>query len=209
MMMIDLEQFLPHVMPYAPACPEPTALHAIKEAAIEFCKATKLWRSDDEFSVSVGDCDAVCVPVGAQLVSIEHATFEGYPLVPASLADLNRIMPDWREQKEASTLPSYLTQIDLDTVRVVPPANGTLRLYTVLAPSDDAEMVPEWLLRKHGRVIGAGALKEVLMLSGQPFFNPDLAAGFSTRFYNSIESNFSQHSRGQQRARLRTKAHFF
>lgn len=208
-MMVELDQFLVHVLPYAPACPEPSAIHALRQAAIEFCRATKLWRSDDEFEVTQADSDAVCVPVGAQLLTIEHATFNGYPLKPMALADLNRLYPDWRESTDATSLPSYFTQIELDTVRVVPPAEGVLRLYTVLAPSEEADAVPEWLLSKYGRAIAAGALKDVLVLPGQPFFNPDLASMFSTRFYTTIQSHFSDSARGQQRARLRTKAQFF
>lgn len=209
MMMRDLEDFLPHVIPFAPGCPEPTAISALRDAAMEFCRETRLWRSDDEFQVSPGSCDVICVPAGAQLVEIEHATFDGAPLTPKAVADLDREYPSWREETDTTTLPSYLTQLSLDTVTVVPAGTGTLRLYTILTLSDEADSAPGWLFQKYAKVIAAGALKEILMLPGQPFFNADLAAGFSSRFYGALDKNFAMSSQGQQRAPLRTRPHFF
>lgn len=201
--MRDFEDFFPHVMPSAPGCPEPTAIHALRQSAIEFCYRTRLWRSDDEFQVSPGESDIVCVPADAQLLEIEHATFNGVPLTQTSINELDREWPRWREDAQ-QTMPKYFTQTAIDTVRLVPPATGILKVYTILMPSEDAEMTPRWLLDKFARIIADGALKDILILPGQPFFNPDLAATFHSRFYRALDTHSSLNVRGQQRAPLRS-----
>lgn len=200
--------FFPHVMPTVPGCPEPMAISALREAAIEFCQRTRLWRYDDEFEVTGDDCDVVCVPSGAELLEIEHCTFNGFPLEEISILELDNEHPYWREDDQ-NTMPRYFTQIELDTIRVVPKAAGTVKVYTILMPSEDGDMVPDWLVTKFRRVIAAGALKDLLVIPGQPFFNPQLAAGFSARFSNALNTHGSMHVRGQQRAPLRTRANFF
>lgn len=207
--MKDLEDFFPHVKHIVPGCAEPTIIQALREACIEFCQRTKLWRSDDEFAVSADNCDVVCVPSGATLYEIEHVMFDGFPLEPASINMLDRDHPYWRTQaEEQCTYPRYFTQIDIDTIRVVPSATGTVKVYTVLMPSQDAEMVPDWMVDKYSRVIAAGALKDLLAIPGQPFFNAELSGAYSARFYSALDANGSMNVRGQQRAPLRTRAQF-
>lgn len=205
--MRDFEDFLPHVMPYAPGCAEPTAIHNLRQAAMEFCERTRLWRSDDEFDVTPNDCDVVCVPSGAQLIEIEHAKFNGFPLVPKAIVDLDRDTPYWRDDKD-TTQPVYFTQLEPETVRVVPAATGTLKLFTILKPAEDGDTVPDWMYDKYARVIAAGALKDILLTPGQPFYNAELAAGFSARFYAALDDKASMHVRGQQRAPVRTRSQF-
>lgn len=205
--MKDFDDFLSHVMPYAPGCAYPTAISALRQAAIEFCQRTRLWRSDDEFPITPDNCEVICVPTGAELIEIEHVTFNGFPLTPVSISELDRDHPYWRNG-ETSTMPQSYTQIAMDTIRVVPGAEGLLKVYTILMPSQDADQVPDWLVTKFARVIAAGALKDILILPGQPFTSPELAAGFSNRFYNALDDKASLHVRGQQRAPIRTRPQF-
>lgn len=205
--MRDYEDFFPHVMPYAPGCAEPTVIHNLRQAAKEFCQRTRLWRSDDEFPITPESCDVICVPNGAQLIEIEHVTFNGFPLIPKAIVDLDRDTPYWRNDKD-TTQPVYFTQIEPDTIRVVPAATGTLKINTILSPSSDGDSVPDWMVDQYGRTIAAGALKDILLTPGQPFFNADLAATFAGRFYVALDDKASMHVRGQQRAPVRTRAHF-
>lgn len=207
--MKDIEEFFSHVKHIVPGCAEPTIIQALREACIKFCEKTKLWRSDDEFPVSEDNCDVVCVPAGATLIEIEHAMFDGFPLQPASIVMLDRDMPYWRTQEDQqTTYPRYFTQIDMDTIRVVPKATGTLKVYTILKPSKDADMVPDWLVDKYTAVIAAGALKDLLIIPGQPFFNAELAGFYRSLFNEALDDNGSMNVRGQQGAPVRTRAQF-
>jgi len=205
--MKSFEAFLPHVMPKVPGCPEPTVIHCLRQAVIEFCQRTKLWRCDDEFDVTPASCDVICAPAGSQILDIEHATFEGFPLDPISIADLDAEYPRWRTDTD-TTMPQYFTQIDFDTVRVVPAGTGKLKLYTILMPAEDGEDVPDWMHAKYARVIAAGALKDLLITPGQPFYNAELASGYASRFYDAMDTNASKRMRGQQRAPIRTRPQY-
>ena len=206
--MRDFEDFFPHVMPFAPGCAEPTVIHALREAAIEFSTRTRLWRSDDEFDVTPSECDVICTPSNAQLLEIEHVTFNGFPLTETSIVALDNDHAYWRTDTQETTLPRFFTQIAIDTIRVVPAATGKLKVNTILMPSRDADQVPGWMVDKFASVIAAGALKDMLIVPGQPFFNPQLATAFSAKFYAALDDTGSLHVRGQQRAPLRTRSQF-
>lgn len=205
--MTDLEAFLPQVMPYAPGCPEPTALAAIVKSAQDFCERTRLWRDQDQFTVTPTSCNVVCVPDGADLFEIEQATLNGYMLEPISQADLNSRLPDWRTREE--TQGRWITQTEPGSVMVVPRSTGTLFLATVLRPANDAEQLPDFIAQHYLRVIADGALAEILMTPGQPFTAPDRAQFYSMRFEQRLGELSTRSIQGQQRARLRTKASWF
>jgi len=206
--MRDFEDFLPHIMPFVPGCPEPTAIHWLRQATIEFCERTRMWRCDDEFPVTPAECDVVCAPAGAQLLEIEHATFNDFPIDPASIDELDRDYPQWRSDTASCSQPSCFTQIAPDTVRVVPAATGTLKLYTILMPAQDGEQVPDWFYDKYAKLLAAGALKDIMMLPGEPFYNPQQAAVNSATFYSVLDTKASTRIRGQQRAAVRTRAQY-
>lgn len=209
MSMKELEAFLPNIAHIVPGCAEPTILKAVREACIEFCERTKLWRSFDEFQVSTEDCEVVCVPSGASLLEFEHVSFDGFPLDPASISMLDADHPYWRTQDdEQTTYPRFYTQTELDTITVVPRATGTLKVSTILVPSEDTDMVPGWLLDKYRRAIAAGALKDLLIIPGQPFFNADLSGFYTARFNTALDNYGSMNVRGQQRAPLRVRSQY-
>lgn len=206
--MKDLDTFLPHVLVVAPGCAEPTAISALRQAAIQFCEATRAWRYEDEFQVSGKDCSVVCVPVDAELFQIETVTFNGQQLEPISISELDRKSRTWRDDEVDGT-PRYYTQVEFDTIQVVPRATGQVQVYAFLRPSEEAEQVPDFLADKFQRVIASGALADLLLIPGQPFFNPDLAAVHAQRFQSAMNRNFNLNVRGQQRAPTRVKPHYF
>ena len=204
--MIDLDLFLPNIMPYALGCPDPVAHHNIRQAAQEFCERTRLWRDSDEFAVSADNCSFVCVPDGAELYQIEHASFDGKTLTPTSIKDLDRGNWGWRDSTDG--VPRWITQIGMDTVQVVPGGEGTLRLQTVLRPSDDAEQLPAFIGKHHRQLIAEGALARILMLPGQSFTDPTTAQFYSMRFDAGLNKLFNRNIQGQQRAPSRTRPSF-
>lgn len=207
--MVDIDVFLPQIMPIVPGCAEPTAINAVRQAAMRFCEATRAWRSEDEFEVTPDTCSFVCVPDQAELFEIEAVTFNGMPLDPAATSYLDRIDPTWRQNKEFNGSPKFYTQLAMDTIRIVPRAAGLVVVHAFLKPSEDADQVPEFLANKFRRIIASGALSDLLLLPGQPFFQPDLASVHSTRFQSALDRNFNLNVRGQQRAPTRTRAQFF
>lgn len=208
-MMTDLTDFLSKVLPYAPGCPEPVALEHIRNAAIEFCEETRLWRFDDSFDTG-DDPNIVCVPQGATIHEIERCDFNGRKLEPRGLDWLDEHMPDWRsDERMTEGAPLYFTQVCPDTIRVAPHAQGRVKVWLRLKPSEDADQLPDFLAAQHKSVIGWGALANILLLPGQPFSSLDAAALFRVRFDRALGRTSKRQVTGQQRAPIRTTPHFF
>lgn len=205
--MKPLEDILPHVLPFAAGCPEPIALRAIRKAAIQFCERTKLWRTTDKYYAEP-QCD-IALPPYASLVAIEDARFDGRRLEPISFGDLNARYPsqDWRDLDEGD--PRYVTQTSLNSVRVVPQTQGMVSLSIVLAPSQSAKELPDFLVDQFPYVIAYGALGDILLIRGEPWSDPQMAVAYATQFTNETDRLFSKSITGQQGAPIRTRPKYF
>lgn len=208
--MTDLEQFLTKVLPFAPGCPEPTAFEHIRNAAIDFCETTRLWRFEDTFEVG-DEPNILCTPQGAAIHEIERCDFNGIKLEPRSLDWLDEHAPRWRSDEDVltATQPEWFTQVWPDTIRVVPYSTGRLKVWLRLKPAQDAEQLPDFLFKEYGTLIGWGALAGVLMLPNQTFSDPNRATYFQAKFDQALGRTSKRQSSGQQRAPIRTKANFF
>lgn len=205
--MTDLDIFLTNIMPYAPGCPEPTAFKQIVLAAQEFCTRTRLWRECDTFNVTPSSCNFVCVPSGAVLFELESAHFNGSPLEPISIGDLNKRHPRWRTFEAG--IGQWITQTELDSVMIVPRCTGKVELSTFLKPADDADQLPDFLSTHYRQCIAEGALANILMLPGQPFTAPDRAQYYSLLFNSKVDkASTTTAVQGQQRAPSRVRAQF-
>lgn len=223
--MKDIEELLPRVHEVAPACPEPTAIRHLRDAAIDFCRRTRVWRDYDEFPLGASACEAIAASSEAQIFEITHASVrvaepdededesnedcrQIVDLEAKTVDWLDKEYPGWRD-KEGT--PLYLTQIEPNTVRVVPKpeVGSTLRLELILLPSVSAERLPDVLVVTYGQVIADGALGRLLLLPTD-FSRPDLAAVHAKAFADALGRWGAQIPRGQQRAKRRTKtASFF
>ena len=63
--MRDIFELAPHILPFAPGCPEPVMVQYAREAAIKFCQRSRSWRSDEIYPLVgpeiniMAQCDAV------------------------------------------------------------------------------------------------------------------------------------------------------
>jgi len=206
--MKDIDAFLPGILPFAPGCATPTAYFGIRQAAIEFCERTRLWRYEDSFPVEVDDCDAICVPFGAVVHEIERVLFNGQPLEPKSTQWLDQNQNGWRANPLTGT-PHYVSQIAPDTLTIVPKMAGTASLYLWLKPSQDATELPDFIEQQYRETIAMGALHRILLIPNQSFTNIEMAGAYGQLFQKRLDGLSVKGSIGQQRAPLRTKAHMF
>lgn len=196
-----------HVQPYAPGCARLTIQQHLRNAAMMMCQRSRLWRYSDEFSVSEGSDALLISPDGGDIMEIEFAKFDGTDLEIIDLVTLNERMPDW--QTAVGSTPRYITQVDVDSVLVVPSMAGTLHIDMFLTVADDATQLPQFLVDKYSVELAAGALANILMLPDKKYTNPTMAGVFQTRFENALNSISGGNIKGQQRAPVRTKANFF
>jgi len=202
--MRELTEFLPYVLPFAAACPEPTAEKYIREAAIEFCQRTRVWREIDSFPVTGHELETACAPPHSELFEIERAWLDGVALTPVSMGEVAFMLDE-----HGGGQPAYITQSTPNSIRVLPRGPGKLRISMFLKPSLDAEVLPSFLFDQYAKVIGEGALAQICLLPNQPFTSPDYAMMFAGRFNAACDRNFAVNLKGQQRGRVRTKPSFF
>lgn len=205
--MKSLDDILPSIMPYAPGCALPTAYFAIRQAAIEFCERTRIWRFDDDFQVTTDDPDDLLAPYGAVVHEIEAAWFGDRKLIPMTTAWLDANANGWRTGS-ISGEPTYITQTDPNTIRIVPRQAGTMRLSLLLKPSQDADELPDFIIDQYRETIAHGALARILLIPNQSFTNVDMGSGFGMSFQTKLNALLSKGATGQQRAALRTRASF-
>jgi hypothetical protein len=196
--MRELADFLRWVMPYATACPEPVAESHILDAAREFCAATRCWRFVDTIVVKADDRAILCVPPGASLHEIEEARFAGRSLDRIAYTDIDH----------GEGEPHAISQIDMNSVALVPHRAGTLDISLFLTPAVHADQLPDILYDRWARTIADGALASILELPGQPYTDVGAAAARRARFEQAKDSNFNASKRGQQRAPVRTRPRF-
>lgn len=185
------------------ACAEPIAVKYLRQAAMEFCTRTRIWRETDEFATVATDIEVLCVPPMAALHEIEAAWFDGSRLEPAQFKQA------FAPGMDDGGLPRWITQAGPDRVSLVPRGTGTLRISMFLKPAEDAEVVPGFLYDHHAEAIGWGALREIKLLPNQPFTDPSMAGLFAQRFEAAMNRHAAMNIRGQQRARGGARASYF
>jgi len=206
--MRDIDELLPEVMTHAPACPEPVALKHLRDAAREFCHRTRMWRDWDTLTVSTPECEAVCSMRDARIVEIERATLNDYALEPKTVGWLDANIPRW-DTYDGADVARFVTQLNRNTVTVVPKVEGTLKLRLVLQPSRDAMTLPSFLIDDFGTEIGIGAAGAILMLPQVDYANPALGAALQSQFNRLLDKKAAEAQRTQLRARQRTKPRYF
>lgn len=206
--MTPLDDFSVDITVYAPGCPDMIMNFGLRQAAIEFCERTRLWRFEDEISVLNEESEFIAAPNGAVIHEIETIVFEGLGLQPATVAWLDANVRNWRTG-EITGPPKYYTQTEQDTIRLVPRGAGVVRLSVWVKPSQDADELPDFMAAQYREIISHGALARILMIPNQAFTNIDLAAAYGRSFENKMLAVINKGFTGQQRASLRTQASFF
>ncbi len=206
--MIDIDDFLPQVLLYAPNCSDLVAYRYIREAAREFCKRTRSWRESDSMTVTTPDCEAVSTFSDAEIMLIQRAELDGVPLLPQTVAWLDENEPDWQTTTDTGTA-RYITQTNPNTVSVVPKQSGTLTMRLLLKPSLSAMTFPKFLLDQWGTEIGKGAAGRILLIgTDDTGANPPFGERLLAEFEASLGSEAIVAAKGQQGARLRTKGSY-
>ena len=206
--MKPLDEFLININQFAPTCPEPTAFWAIRQAAIDFCEATRTWRYEDEFSVTDEYAQGITTPFGSVLLDIEQVRFNGCPLKRVTNAYLDERYPRWRDA-EMTSAPNYVTQTEMNTIRIHPVQDGTVRVALWLKPTQDCDELPDYLSDQYREVIANGALGRILAIPGKPFTNLQLAVAFSSAFAGKLDGLRLMGFKGQQRGPMRTRSDTF
>ena len=204
-------EFLPEVLPSVPACAEPLAVNAVRNAAIEFCSNTLFWQetqADTAITVAVTPSAPLTLsaPTGARIIQIMAVTIDGLPLSPISIDMLDDGVYNWRGR---TGKPSAFYQPNPDQlVFVLPPdASYTATLRVAYSPTRVADGVDERIYQNYLEAVSFGAVARLAAIPGQAFSNPEVASYARAMFNNAmtdatIEANKS-YTRGSPQIQMR------
>jgi hypothetical protein len=203
--MKDLDAIMRRVMPRVVGAAHPVVVQAVRDAASEFCRRTRLWREEDEFQISNEGFEYIAVPPEANVFEIESASFEGQLIEPASIAWLDDNIAGWRTLTDAAS--KWFTQSSPGQIHLVPAMAGKVELKLILEPADDADRLPDFIVDLHAPVIADGALADLYAMPAD-YGNPGLAQYHASRFQSRLDTQTRAEQRGQQGAVIRTRPQF-
>lgn len=210
--MKQFTEFLPFVLPFAPSVPEPLAVQYLRMAAITFCERARAWREVQDIEVVGDDFEQIPVPSQAELFEIEQVHYRATTdthwtkLTAKPYAEIDQTLFD--STVTDNSRPNVYSQIDQDSIFLLPRAQGVVRISAFFKPSPIAEIAPDILYSKYASVIADGALMHILMIPEQPYTNPNLGALKAGIFNSNCDAHFNLNTRGQQRAPARAKSSF-
>jgi hypothetical protein len=193
MSLVSFVELEPQVLATLPACPTPTIVREIRNAARELCEDAKCLRTtvDNE-------------PVLAGVNEIEFDIDENYVLVaPISLNVGERTLQatspilldedynDWRDEvgppckymRSTETLNAIILFPKPDQNYTTEPLRGEI----AVKPSRSATQIDEIFLERFETALVSGALSRLLMVSNTPWYNPQQASYHRTIFDGELD----------------------
>lgn len=207
--MAALTSFLRSVYDAAPAGPEPLAIRALRESAIEFCEITHGWQySPLAMDVVAGQATYTPVlpaaPLSSRVSVFRSVRFRGRPLSPAPWTALEEGDEDWGTA--TGPVSHYTTanagqSVVLVAVPEVSEA-GALRVRLALVPDRGALEVPDFLFADHEDAIANGAKFRLLQAS-----DVRLSLVYRQRFLSEASRIANTVSQGRTGMALRVKGY--
>lgn len=207
MTQVTYDQFLTEVLPYVRDCPEFAAVHAVRNACIEFCELSHYLRYDCEPGDVVkgqGEYDVV-PPSGYVVAALLGASVFGRTLADSTPDQLaSRFGHDW--QSHTSTSPMFFTQTRPETVLIVPRPHkaeqATLNVSIAIAPSRASTQVDSVIFEKWAEVIGFGARARLHETPQQPYHDEAGAVKYRAWFIAGCNKARIEAKKGLGRASL-------
>lgn len=197
------------VLPELPGVPTALAENAIRNAVIDFCQKSTVWRHwPDPQTVTVGvNTYDLEPPAGADVASIVDLSVDGDPCTPASEDDLKAVDPTWRTN--TGTVKHYMQQ-DTTTVVLVKVPDSTytngLQMTLALAPRRNSASFPAWIWTKYYEGIAAGTKAKLMRMPKKPWTDKDAADDYQRIFDAAAAGASADAARSLTRAAIRTSS---
>lgn len=178
-----LNQFLPRLLVYVPACSDPLAMQALLDSAIEFCEKTGVIsaRLDPIYlTPNTTEYELESPLASTEVFLVTKAQLDGQDVTPIMAEQVTLDAPRVaRPDKLYVTLNADCTSTV--TINALPDQQYQLTMEVFLRPSRSATSVPDVLLTQWVDAVVSGALAKLYMVPGQPFSSPDLAQYYESR----------------------------
>lgn len=206
---------VPRLLPYAPNCPQPTALNAIRRGAIKACEKSLAWRYD----IPVFDLTDFVpeytydVPADTEVHAVIAATLNGSPLEPMTLEDALRANPQWApvaavpgDPVEQAGTPRYITQVHANKYILIPTPNDggpySVRMFVALKPTRTAADMNTVACNSLEECIIHAALEELLVIPNVPWADREGASYHARQFSFKINEARARANLGNARASM-------
>lgn len=183
------------VLPELSGLPQPLALNAIRNAAIEFCERSRVWSEDAAAMNSVAAqprYNFVSPVAEAEVTGVLQAWYNGIEIFPKTAAQLGALLSDvgstyvsaipWTEQ---TGVPKYYLIERPDQFILAPFPDeaiaGAIEMKVILKPTRAATGMEQWIFDKFFMQIAAGTKARLCAMPGKPWSSPELVT-----YYNGI-----------------------
>lgn len=189
---VNIDKFLPYVLPYTEKCPNVVARRAIRDAIIVLAEetgATTLRCSME--TVKGQDSYEFELPVGIDVERVSFVKLGSFPLKAINRDMLKQLYPntDWRD---IPGTPQYYLHTDEPKMLNIVPAPDTsgakLTCELKLRFSRDCDEFPSIYYERYVEAVASGALARVLAMPGQPFTDLAMAAQWAQMFAQMLPS---------------------
>lgn len=173
------DMFLPEVLPFVENCPEMAALHAIRNAAIDFCKQSLYLNDDlDPFGTTAGENTyEIDVPTGYKLSHVISLYFQGADITPKTQFELQLMYT--RDWQSIPGNPRYFTQFDEDNVvfALCPDQTiaGAITGRIAYEPLRSYNKIDDRVYERYAELIGWGAIARLCNNAEQPYSDQNRA----------------------------------
>ncbi|WP_025915802.1 hypothetical protein [Herminiimonas sp. CN] len=188
---------------------DPLVEAAIRNAVIEFCNQSWLWRYlPDPIDIVAGEVAYDLEPTtGADVAAVLSCSIGGNLISPASTDDLDRIYTGWQS---LSGPARHYTQTDTNSILLVPRPEfniaGALVMVLALQPRRSSTAFPGWIADQYAESLAAGALSRLLLMPGKAWSDGQAGMLNKDKFQAAIQVAKAFGTSGLSRAPVRTTA---
>lgn len=203
---VDIDDFLPEVLPFVRNCPDIAARAAIRNSIIEFCKESTWLRADDDSqTIVVGTSDyTMDIPPYYQVASVVSVNIGGQVVQPKAPDELIKLLGgDWATRSGGAV---YYVLREPDIIKLVMKPdttyNDSLTYVVAVMPKRDSTKVDRQIFDRWAEVISYGARARLYDTPAQPYSDPNQAVKFRQWFLDGVGEAKIEANKGRTRAEM-------
>ena len=206
---VAYEVFLPHVLPFVPACFEDQAVVAIRHACMDFCQETLVIQQDMTATATVANTSTYTVPVptGYALTQLMSLYYLGKRLERKSQMELEKLYS--RDWQTLLGTPQVYTQFNQDSATVaLKPDSGIADALTgriAVQPLRASTTVDGVLFERYLDEIAAGAISRLTATPDQPYTDMKRSVEYAKVYRSGAAAARAFVNGGMNRAPMRVR----
>lgn len=206
---IQMTDWLPYVQAEVHGCPRAMVFDAIRQALIQFCGQTMIWRYEcPAINTIIGvNSYPLEIPSYAQCVSVRSLNYDNRrpPLKEKTIEQLYRDDPTWTTTGGAARYYAFKSP-NVVVLGRVPDELVQIVAVVALKPKQAVIEVDELLFEDYRDAIASGAIARLMLQAGKAWSNPQLGALHEGKYQDAADKALSRANHGygtRQAARVK------